>query len=72
MTIWFILWGMVRGLDFGRTSDVETILCVFIFPFYLLYPWLRRLGWRMCRGILEGECGLPGSLGGLMVGKCSM
>ncbi|RVW41547.1 hypothetical protein CK203_068199 [Vitis vinifera] len=46
------------GLDFGKTSGVETIFCVFLFPFYSLYPWLRRLGWRMCGAILEGKCGL--------------
>ena len=61
-----------RGLDFGRTSGVETILCVFLFPLYLSYPWLRRLRWRICGAILEGKCGLLGSLGGLMIGKCSM
>ena len=63
---------MVGGLNFERTSGMETILCVLIFPLYLLYPWIRRLGWLMCGAILEGECGLLGSLGGLMIGKCSM
>ena len=60
---------MVGELDFGKTSDVETILCVFLFPPYLLYPWLKRLGWRMCGAILEGESGLLGSLSNLIIGN---
>ena len=63
------MWGMVGGLDFGKTSDVETILYVFLFPPYLLYPWLKRLGWRMCGAILEGESGLLGSLSNLIIGN---
>ena len=58
---------MIR--DFGRTSGVEMIRCVLLFLPYLLYPWIRRLGWQICGAILEGECGLLGSLGGLMIGK---
>ncbi|RVW19703.1 hypothetical protein CK203_111582 [Vitis vinifera] len=63
---------LVMRLDFGRTSGVETILCVFIFPPYLLFPWLRRLRWRMCGATLEGECGLLSSQGSLTIGRCSM
>ena len=63
---------MVGGLDFGKTCDMETILCVFLFHPYLLFPWLRRLGWRMYGATLEGECGFLGSLGGLTTGRCLM
>ena len=63
------MWGMVGGLDFGRTSDMEMILCVFLFLSYLLFPWLRRLGWRMCRATLKKECRLLGSLGSLRLGS---
>ena len=43
-SIRFILWGMGGGLDFGRIGGVETILCVLLFPLYLLYP-LAKEAW---------------------------
>ena len=42
------------------------------FPSLFAISLIRRFGWRMCGAIVKGECGLLRSLGGLMIGKCSM
>ena len=57
MTIWLILWEMVGGLDFGRISGVEMISCVLLFLPYLLYPWIRRLGWGCVEPFWRGSVG---------------
>ncbi|RVW42483.1 hypothetical protein CK203_087835 [Vitis vinifera] len=54
-----LLVGSMRKKRMGgvlvKTSGVETILYAPLFPPYLLFCWLKRLGWKMFGTILERE-----------------
>lgn len=66
-TIWLFLWGMGGELDFGSTAGVATILCAPLCPPYLMYPYLRKFGWKMVATIQEREVGIPVSLSSSMI-----
>ena len=66
-TIWLFLWEMGGELDFGSTAGVATILCAPLCPPYLMYPYLRKFGWKMVATIREREVGIPVSLSSSMI-----